>query len=754
MNIDRRNIPYARIRFSAPLALLTLLALLAAGCKDEVVPAKGAKERVLTVVARVIDPVTGVSTGPAVDAEITITQVNANGEEVLAQLRTNDQGVAEYRAVFPAAGVNLRVAGVYRNERQYSDPPVFLFCADAKFTLSFVGTPLVCCPRDTLVTYRFLDESGSTDLLRNKPTGISEYTLTRTLFVLDCADPNQTLSIAIPVAKTPFGIKQVRVNDRVVTGSPVVLKKGEALTVVFTVSTATPGDFELPLDFQLTCSDGTPVRYTVRLLATVIEFQCTCPRDSVLSIEPDANTVEVGTVRDYANILVYQNPADCRAIRVDSIVSRDRDRFWDVIAPTPGTIVDAGRDLAITARFRPWRAGNAVDTFLVFIRLADDTPCRITVRLQGFACRTMCPLVVKPVVQQFTASKPIAVDFSAGNSPVPFSPNEGCGGTRTTVTQEITLLLPDTACCPAPASVQIALIDSDPQRVNSRFFDVTPGANVTLGRNTRTTVTLRFTAPTVSEFEQIFASGLRARTGSISDSIFSVSIRLSNSSCGDCQQLVTVRAVVGTFIRISNVITLYAYGQNTPKLPDPPVRKVCHIDCCSQFDGTLDIGRLFNMIDPQTKTFPYPPNQHDFFVEVADTSSTRTPPQDPMLFRTAGTDFTKLLLFAQNYLERDFANVKRIVGDVQNALNANGAYFLQPSLPWTFPPGPTPVRPRPGDVYIISTQGQWTSGSTSHVIPCGVALLYVRKIFLGNEPNSFNDQTGIEYELIYPVILY
>ncbi|MDH7516637.1 MAG: hypothetical protein QHI48_12285, partial [Bacteroidota bacterium] len=717
-----------------------------------VVPAKGSQERVLTILARETDPVTGTVIGPARFAEITVYEVTKDGNVELARLRTDDEGVAVFRRVFPAAGANLSVVGVFNRERQYSDPPVFLFCGDATITLRFRGTWPVCCPNDTTLVFRFLDERENPSLITMRPAGVAEYTLARTLFVVDCPNPADELVVTVPdPVPQPFRIREIRVNDRLVTGPTLRVRNGEAFSVLFAVSTREIGSFDESITFLVQCpGQPVPSRVTVRLLADVVAFTCTCPQDTILTIEPGLDAVETGTSRTYPPRTIYTNPIECRVLTVDSIVSHDVFRSWDVLQPLPGTEVQAGSDLRITTRFRPFQAGPAVDTFSVHFHLADGTPCRQRIVLVGRGCRAMCPIIVRPVRQPFSPEEPLAMDFGE----VAFSPDPACGGVRIGVRRNITLLLPDTACCASPAGVNIAVVDADPRRVNSRFFDVTPTSAVQLYRSSEVNITVEFTAPTVSQFEELFATGQRVKTGRAEDSVFSIRIRLTNSSCGNCTQEIEVRVAVARFMRVSNIITLYAYGQNTPKLPDPPVRKVCRINCCPEEPDTYDIGRLYNLLNPITKYFPYPPDRWDFFVEVADTTHGRMPPQEPMLFRTAGTPFVNLYLFRTNYLERNFADAQYVVSELQNALNADPALFLRPSLPWSFPPSGSPVFPRPGDVYIISTANTWVGSASGHTIPCDIALMYIRKIFLGNEPNSTNDQSGIEYELIYPVVLY
>jgi hypothetical protein len=492
--------------------------------------------------------------------------------------------------------------------------------------------------------------------------------------------------------------------------------------------------------------------FRVDLAATVVEFTCTCPKDSSTMIEPDASSIEVNTVRTYSGLTVTSLPLECRAFTIEGIASQDVEQSWDIVSPKPGASIEPTAGLVLAVRARPIRAGAMVDTFRIQYKLANGTLCGARVVLQGMACRTMCPLLTKPVLQELNAAKPVTIDWGL----VPFSPNSDCKSTPAEMrTQEITLLIPDTSCCPTPAPVSIMVTDPDPRKVNSRFLNVSGGRNLLLSRNASQTIVVTFTAPTVSQFEELFKTGQRVHTGTVADSEFTLQIRISNSTCKDCQQLITVRALVGTFIRISNVITLYAYGQNTPKLPDPPVRKVCQINCCGP--SNPDVGHLINLLrQTPKKEFKYPPDEGDFFVEVADTIHQHIPPQDPMLFRVPGSAFDKLVLYKANYLERDFADVKKIINDLQATLLANNAWFTQPSLPWGNLPVPngTGVKPKPGEVYIMYTQGSWTSASTGSIIPCDAALIYIRKIFLGNEVNSFNDQSGIEYEVIYPVILY
>ncbi len=744
---------YRHARMSIVWAVLCVGVLAMSGCKDEVVPAEGQTlMRTLTIEAREFNTQTGAYDAPAAGARISVFEVKGGVDEVLlAELVADADGIARYAGRFPSAGLNVRVVGEFKNQRQYTSPPVFLFCENQTAALNFENVPVpdICCPPpDSDVLVEFFDEQYDTKLIQNTPLGVAEYYQTRTLFRNACSDT--PITVEIPPVPAPFRIVRME-SGTTVTGSRVTVQPGDRLVVQCAVSTKNTGDFEEEVDFGLVCSDGSRGRVRVTLKAQVIELPCDCGRDSLRVIVPESTPVPVGVVRTYNPINLFTVPLNCGPVSVETVTPAGPSRTWKLQLPNLPVTIQPGATFDIGAEFAPYRADSTTLDFTYAYRLADGTLCTKRARLEGRACHDMCPLLMDTVSQrQFSIATPHRVVLAENLGYVFLSPDATCNEPINEVDRTVNFLLPDTACCAGSMTFTISVDESpDPSRTSAQYFSAS--SSVTLTRGVRTPITISFKSPTISEFDRLFTSGRRPRTGTRIDSTFRIRLLLQGTTCRECRQYLDVTATVTPFMQLSPIRNLRAYGQRTDLVPVAPAEVSSVI---SYVNGNLSPGLVDNLLDINRR-YPYPPDQFDFFVDVTDTARAfpPLPSKPPMLFRTGVTTFTKILRVRAGYPEQSFERIIPIVSDLQNDLLANGSYFLQPSLQWTFPGTPvTNLYPQPGDVYVIFQDDYWTSTRGARV-PCRAALMYVRRVDNGQQ-NDTNHQSGVEFRLIYPIVLY
>ncbi len=748
---------HARSLRHSALATLLVLLLLWPGCSDEVTPPPGDNAvRTLTIIARERDPITNECSINAANVEITVFRVDDKGETPIATLTTGGDGIARYAAELPPSGVNIAVRGLYKNQLQYSVPRILVFCGDATVQLCYDGTPPtdVDCQRriDTTMVLPIVNEVGSTQLIRNLPLGLGRYQAMKTLFTN--TNPYDMCVTVDARSNGAFHLDHMQTTRDVTGEVPARVAPGEQFTALFSVSTADVGSFDQPFVFTVkACGADTcqPKIFRVRVQATVIDLPCDCPANGSYFLIPDGTVHAVGTTTSYPGLVLETFSIDCGSVFVDNVSQIDNNEGWRITrpaAPFPVEITD--HRLSIDASFTPVHAGVAEDTFRVEIRFVNGKRCTLDVRLRGEACRDLCPLIGmqgRPMVP--FSSTPITHIMNSGA--VSFS-NLQCSSNISSVRQDFMVHLPDTACCPSPATIQISVIDDDPSRVASRFFAVSPSSSMSVTKGSSGGLTVRFNAPSVTEFDRLFSSGQRVRTGTLVDSMFTIRIQLVNTTCGQCSQFLVVTAIVNMTSQLSPIRNLRAYGQKTD-LVRTPSTEVCSIEATT--NGNPDPGLVRALIDVN-KVYPYPPNDGDFFVEVADTSVDLPPLglKEPMLFRVNGTPYRNLLRVASGYAEQSILAITPIVNLVESLLQANPNYFTQASLPFSFPASANSIRPIPGEVYAIFGDEMWPG--VHGPVPCRIALLYVRSrtVGQGEENANTHHQSGIEFRLVHPVVLY
>jgi hypothetical protein len=725
------------------------------GCKDEVIPPAGQNaKRTLTVIIQERDPVTGDCSIVAPNADITVFEVTKDGEKELVAMRTGADGVAQWTSDLPATGINLTVRAVYKNQVQYCNPRVFVFCTDATISMCFESVPPVdidCTQSvDTTIVIPFVNEDGRAQLISGLPLGVGIYSATRTLF----RNSNPTSDICVTVDKRsdgPFSIDKLITSHDVSGENPASVSPGELFTALFSVSTAAVGDFNATFTFtvKLCGSDSCKIKYfRVRLEATVINLPCDCPADNNVRMQPGLDIVPVGESRTYNNLLLAAFSGDCGTVYVDSVRRTGSNKGWTITYPAPPPSVEyTNHQITFNAVFAPVKAGICVDTFLFRIRFVNGRQCTMMVRLIGEGCVNACPNIGPSygTLHQFSSK----ADTSNLGDHIAFT-NTVCPAANGTVSREFAVALPVESCCQS-MDVSINVFDDEASKLASRYFTVSPSTAMTVTKGSQSIFTVKFTAPTVTEFNQLFTSGLRQRTGSKSDSSFMIRIRLT-SDCIACTQDVVVKATVGDVSLLSPIRNLRAYGQKTDLVPIPST-EVCYIN--STTNGNPDPGLVRALIDAN-KNYPYPPGEGDIFVEVMDTSRAYPPLplKEPMLFRREGTVFSSIQRIATGYPENSVVAIYPVVNLLQNIVQSNPGFFAQTSLPFSFPPTANSIKPVPGEVYVLYGGSTW-SGIFGPV-PCNLAMLYVRSRTVGQGEDNLNThhQSGIEFRLIYPVALY
>lgn len=756
---------YSFLKRFARVIILCTLFLPFSSCKEEVVPPPAVtKDRVLTMICTERNTATQSCDRPASGVTLIISRVTPDGEEVLATVQADRNGIARHIPQVPTTGMNLSVRAEYNGQVQYSNPRVFLFCTDATLTFCFDREPPVSIdcstPLDTTMVLPFTDETGKPVLLTGQPLNIGKYVLTKTLFTN--TNPSKEMCVTIDArTRAIFHIEQILTTRDVTNDNPIMVRPNESLTLIFSASTAGAGTFsETFVVTAALCNDNScqPKVFRLNTRATVEQLSCTCPtgRDTLQTLRPDPDMalVTVGMPTTYLNTWMFRVSPDCLNIVVDSAQRIDAiDHGWRISTPLPAVI--SASDVRLNLTFTPTRAGISSDTLVLYYHFERTMQkCSVRVILLGEACRSMCPLygMNGSPLQEFSSRAGFYTMRYVNSGIIPFSENPACGGSALDVVSTLTLTLPDTACCTSPTSVRIDLANVDPSGVSSRFFTVqSAGGSVLVSKNSQTRVLVTFRSPTVNEFDRLFTSGERTRTNTVADSTFSIQIRLT-SDCNGCSQVITVDARVNTFSQLSPIRNLRAYGQKTDLVRFPST-EVCTI--ISTTNGTVDPG-LVRSLTRSDRSFPYPPNDGDFFVEVADTSVAfpPLPRKEPMLFRVTGTMFTRIQKLASGYPENSVANITPVLTLLQNEVQSNPGYFTQPSLPYTWPPVGGSIRPVPGDVYVLYGDQLWPGRFGQ--VPCRLALLYIRSRTVGEGEESLNThhQSGIEFRIIYPVIMY
>ena len=749
------------------IVITLLLAIMAGnnGCKDNIVATGEQKERTLTVVATVYDPITKTYSLPARDAEISLFQTGAGGESLVATFHVGSDGIGRYKAGWPVAGVQLKVTGMYNNEFRISNPESFKFCSDSIVTLQFEGVPppdINCTQNiDTLITVRFLNEKLSTDLVKDMPYGLAKHFQTLTLF----RNSHPTMNICVEevsnkMADSPFKIETMLAGSRDVTNErPATVRPLEVFSFKFSVATTQLGHFEKDFVFSVhPCDSGLvcpPKKFRVRLIADVIESPCDCEKITTVFLQPELDPVTVGETRTYT-INVVTAATGCSPLYLDS-VHVDTPGDWKVTSPANG--VFHGNSITATVQFTPLTPGRQTSKFTFYYRLENMKSCSMTVNLRVDAC--------------VDANAEIDTAFVTGNAfwqsmcqtdtihyeppHLPFT-NLQCLNRLYINKIEIPVRYPQNACCPQ-CEVKIRMLPVHEYPGSTQYFDLASLSRTTIASGNGYPFTVNFTAPTINEFNRLFADGIRTKNtqNPSEDSVFSVVLRLDFYKCGStqetCTRFIKIHQHVGESGKLSEICNLRAYHQVTDLISIPAAEVYFQ-----QF--TSNIFAVVRGLGQGTPLYPGLPNQGDIYVDV-ENPNVAYPPlplKEPALFRCPKSGYVKLLRVATGYEENKFLMVKPIVDYLQQQLDMNTNYFRQASLPFDLPLNANSIRPLPGEVYVIfsSEQNSWTGPGDGRLIPCDMFMLYVRSrtVGRGEELMNTHHQSGIEFRTIYPVVLH
>lgn len=727
------------------LSLFALL-LLVYSCTDDPNTPSDTKVRNLDIYAKVKDLATGQCVNPAPNSEVKV--YSSEDDKEIGTIKTDAKGFAKFAYAAPAIGMTCYVTGTYND--QFLRSNIFLFCNDTSIVLSCFEpeppTPVNCStlPQGSIVSYTFTNENNSEELIQLKPAGVGEYSACLTLFK---NDGNQNINVTLPTVAYPFRIKQVMVNGVLTNLNPVTVKPGESITICFAVSTSNLGEFRTSpnLNFVLQCVDG-PSGNTgsivVDLYAKVVESLCECIVQTTIPTFNETISVPVGESQTY-QYTIFTNPCDKAPINVKSITQSTPNTGEWTVAPSPFRTypfsLDAGNNLVVNATFTPKFATTTPATFTIEYTLENGVNCNYNFVVEGKGCLDICPLINDSVFNPNKTINYLIYENYSNPARVKFSYNEFCSYGKVINTADFKIKISDSSCFTPPATINVVIRDTESTKISSKYFTVTPTPTLYVNQGSETSLNVSFTSPTIEDFQQIFAQGLRPATGSIVDSTFTIYIDLYVSGYSNCKQTIKVQAIVTQSPKISPIRNLRAYSQKTDLKPVPEF-EVCKVDTTLALIFTSQPGYVFSLRDAKGNG-PVPPTMGDFYFEV-DNPTVFNPPHEPKFYFTNSSEYSKIKLFARNYIESSFDGIAQIVNDLQSAYEASsGTYFTTGGLS-------IPVSGlQNGDVYVIYNDSYWGRG-----VPCLIALVYIREVKNSTENNT-NHQAAIEFRLITPVQL-
>lgn len=683
------------------ISIAFFLALTAAfwGCMETTAPEES-KDRNIIVQAIQIDTQTGEKT-PLSGVRINVFDFGETNPVVTQN--TNQNGAAIFKLLAPLAGRNVNVAANYNNQIQTKTS--VLICKDTMLLFVFDTTVvknLQCSNLNGADILIFIDENASRELKQNTPVGIRRY---ERCWSMTNSSSTESISVAIPNVPSPFSLQSVFLSGVPVFTNPVIVPPQTTLSLCFSVSTANPGVFRENINLSLSCgvNQGT---FSLRLEADVVEPGCDCEEleDIYRIILP--NSIPVGNSVDHSE-LVFTNTLSCAV--VISRTSFDGNDGWTILSPQFPQTLAPGASLTVQTRFAPKKALINADTLLLSIRPeGTQFDCPYRVIFNGKGCSNTCPYLVYSgyPIKVFNNSMPQDTLSNRDDRRVFVSITEIDPPFVSSINKIYTVYNPDSSC--SEITLNITSIPQDKYAAN--YFRIDP-RSITLAPGDSARINVNFTAPSFTIFQQIVAE--RGNTGRVSDSAFTIRLRLQSAGC---VQDINISAVVTTFPSISPIINLRAYSQRTLLKPNPE-KEIYYFgnDARTINQG---IGGTFG---------EYPPINGHIYIDVNDTSSSANPPQAPLL--KVINNNIQMKLWRPNVPESDFTNVSSIVTQFSNDPAYSTGYSTNPI---------TNINVR--DVIAFKFNS------------LTYALLYIRRVDNGTEATS-SQQSGIEFRTIYPIYI-
>ena len=680
-------------------ALLLAISTAFWGCMETTAP-ENSKERNVIVQAFQVNIQNGVKI-PLSGVQVSV--FDAGSTNVISTQTTNQNGAANFSLLAPLAGRNLSFIANYNNQIQSKN--YVLLCKDTLLVFVFdttVVSNVQCNNLNGSETIVFIDENGSPGLKQNTPKGINKY---EKCWSMTNSSTTEPIIVAIPSVPAPFSVQSVYLGSTPVSTNPVVVPPGTTLSICFAVSTVNAGAFRETINLTLSCGNNQGT-FVLRLQADVIEPGCECSELETLYRVILPESVPVGSSVERTEV-VFTNTLACTV--VISRNSFDGNDGWTILSPTFPQTLAPGAMLTIRARFSATHALTNADTLSLNIHPeGTQNNCPYLVIFSGQGCSNTCPYL------GFT-DYPLRIF----NSPIPRDTLSNRKDNRVFVSiinvdppfvsvasEQYTVFNPDSAC--SEVTINASIIPQD--NYAGYYYKVTP-TRITLAPGDSAKINVTFTAPSLQTMQQIIAA--RGNTGRVSDSAFTIRLRLQS---GSCLQEVNIASVVTVFPEISPIINLRAYSQRTP-LRLTPENEVYYFG-----KDARTINHFINGTYGE-----YPPRVGHIFVDVNDTLASAIPPQAPILKLVDNSIGMKV--WRNNVPETDFSNVSSIVT----------LFAADPGYSTGYSSNPI-TNLNVGDIIAFKFNAITYS------------LLYIRRVDNGTESTS-SKQSGIEFRAIYPIFI-
>lgn len=726
---------------------MAMLALVALGCTETTAPEEK-KQVTLEVRAFVLSQTGAAVPVPARGAEIRLYDV-APDESLIdpsIDLVTGPTGLVTYTLDNPINGKKVAVLGTYLGNRARQTVSLVL-CNDTSVTLYFdpQPPPPVNCSQlaNNNSSLRFIDERGVDTLRQN--SGVNQsYEVCRTLFVNTGATPIRIEENAAPAA--PFAVLSYSVSGAA-ANLPVDVPPGGDFSVCYRVSTADIGSFNTTHQLRLGCGNNSAI-WTVQLGADVVQQSCDCPTTPpIASVGDSATVVRVGDTETFS-VVAYTNTASC-PISINLVPGTPRrTNDWRIGTTLPSPLIlQPNQSLSFPVIFTPTQVGFRNDSLRFRVELADGTLCdTLIIPLIGKGCVDTCPMIqIQNVFYPFGQRQPVVRISNTPDERVTFA-GSCLTNPASPLSRDITIAHTILSCDPAQVTISIA--DTALPAFSAQFFSVDRTSMIIAGQPGDTISRLRvsFRPPTLGEFQQIYlARGGQQRT---IDSTFSVVVTLR---AGNCEQKVTVEAIVTNRPNLSPVRNLRAYSQSTLLKTVPEYEVYLFEDLRLQQAPTDNVISLRVLIPGGTGTLqPVRPDSGDIYVNVDDTTAGPVVSKQPYLYLAGGVGgrgFTHFARFRSSFPEQQFDQVQPVLSALeQDIINAGGVagYFNTANPQWR--DRSQRFTPAPGDIYMF-----W-NGAVDPVggRPCEFAMIYIRQVNFGPEANT-NNQSAIEFRALYPI---
>ena len=593
--------------------------------------------------------------------------------------------------------------------------------------------------------------------------------------------------------------------------SPYVVAPGATVEICFEALADEIGEIRDVIEVELLCVETNETGiWEITLEGEICEKRC-CPYiwEEPRYIDHTDDVVEVGDSKDYDPIELFNltNIDDGCCVELVSIEHTAGNGYWELLDEN-GNLLSfplqfekgtGDQSCVVYPRFTPQELCCHADTFQITVNLCDGTECGTeTLIIEGCGCEYQCPWVginervelirsdstlIESRISYFNEfdSQVIIKDYLYSN----FDQSTSCG----TIINDSLITKPrsffsiyfDEECVCTPQSLIMSVWGED--GAAEELFTITPKEDFTLdeGRMTRSFEVV-FNAPTQEEFRDLADKYNR----NIDNQTFVFYVRyrvIDPESLDYCVQTLKFIAEIGMDAKISPPYKIDAYNQRTSikQTPDYQSFKVDYIDKENDLPGIRYDNRIYlsqtNIIG-DTELYP---SRGTFYVNVdhpVDNDPLNTEGQLPKFYLTKYNDegesvdncFEYAMIWKQDYPEESFDIEGDILSDLQSDLQ-NSVVGPNGTMPYFEPfvhtehniyrnngivnwNGDADINGgldiEPGDVLLLYSSAVYFN-TNGYEIPCCLALVYIRSVENGLQPENTNRLANIDFRIIWPI---